>query len=66
MSEARKTDDAWAAGTFEGCVAAQASEAARFDAAERIRWACEMSEMIRLRDLRAGRVPPALRGDRYR
>ncbi len=57
--------DPWSAGTFEGNRAAQAREAAALPAHERLRWACEMSELIRLRDLRAGRTPPALRPERY-
>jgi len=57
--------DPWAAATFEGSRAAQAREAADLSFHQRLAWCCEMSEVIRKRDLREGRTPPALRPDRY-
>ena len=56
--------DPWKAGTFEGCRQAQVRENAQQPLIERLRWCCEMSELIRQRDIAAGRTPPAER-DRY-
>lgn len=56
--------DPWKAATFEGARRAQNEEMKERPLIERLRWCCEMSEMIRLHDIKAGKTPPALR-DRY-
>ena len=58
-------EDPWKAGSFEGCRIAQTQEMSQRPLIERLRWACEMSEVIRKRDLAAGRIPPALNPNRY-
>ena len=65
MSAPSQAEDPWRAGSFEGCRIAQTQEIAKLPLIERLRWACEMSEVIRKRDLAAGRTPPALNPDRY-
>ena len=60
----QENEDSWSAATFEGARKAQNEEMARRPLIERLRWACEMSELIRKRDIAAGKTPPALR-DRY-
>ncbi len=65
MSAPDQTEDPWQAGSFEGCRIAQTQEIAKRPLIERLRWACEMSEVIRKRDVAAGRPPPALNPDRY-
>lgn len=59
------TENSWSAGSFEGNRVAQTRDMASRPLAERLRWACEMSEVIRIRDEAAGRVPPALNPNRY-
>lgn len=56
--------DLWKAATFKGARKAQNAEFAQRSLVERLRWCCEMSEMIRLRDISEGKAPPAFR-DRY-
>lgn len=63
--ETGHTEDPWQAGTFEGSRLAQTQDMAKRPFIERLRWACEMSEVIRLRDLAEGRTPPALNANRY-
>ena len=58
------SEDPWEAASFKGARRAQARESARLSFEERLRWVCEMSEVIRARERAAGRDPPALR-DRY-
>ena len=65
MSTTPDPQDPWKAGSFEGCRIAQTEEIARRPFIERLRWACEMSELIRLKCLNEGKMPPALREDRY-
>ncbi len=65
MNNPPEAEDPWQAGSFEGCRIAQTKEIAKRPLIERLRWACEMSEVIRKRDLAAGRTPPALNPNRY-
>ncbi|MEM7791391.1 MAG: hypothetical protein AAF546_08315 [Verrucomicrobiota bacterium] len=65
MSETAEDPDPWEAGTFEGAKEAQKREDRNRSFHERLRWCCEMSELIRKQALAEGRVPPALRDDRY-
>jgi len=65
MTNTSNTDDPWQAGSFEGCRIAQTKEVSERPLIERLRWACEMSEVIRKRDIAAGRTPPASNADRY-
>lgn len=58
-------NDPWAAATFDGARKAQTKEFAQLSLTERLRWCCEMSEMIRKNEIAMGRVPPALRADRH-
>jgi hypothetical protein len=65
MADPLYEKDPWQAGTFEGSRIAQTQDMAKRPLIERLRWACEMSEVIRIRDLTAGRIPPALNPKRY-
>jgi len=58
--------DPWAAATFEGARKAQTKEFAQLSLTERLRWCCEMSELIRKNEIAHGRIPPALKSDRHR
>ena len=60
-----ETSDPWESVTFEGARRAQTREAASLSAEERLRWVCEISEVVRLRDIAEGRVPACLRPDRW-
>jgi hypothetical protein len=57
--------DGWEEATFAGARAAQTREFAARPLIERLRWNCEMSEMIRLKHLLEGKTPPALNPNRY-
>jgi hypothetical protein len=65
MTDTSNAIDPWQAGSFEGCRISQTKEVAERPLIERLRWSCELSEVIRKRDLAAGRTPPALNADRY-
>lgn len=58
-------EDPWLAGSFEGNRVVQTRDMAGRPFIERLRWACEISEVVRIRDVAAGRVPPAMNPNRY-
>jgi hypothetical protein len=51
--------------SFRGDRIAQPEGMANHPLIENLRWACEMSEVIRMRDLTNGRTTPALNSNRY-
>ncbi len=59
-----KEDDPWASSTFAGARIVQTRDMAARPLIERLRWSCEMSEMIRIQHLREGKTPPALNSER--
>lgn len=63
---ATEKDSLWSAASFDGARVAQAREFATRPFIERLKWNCEMSEMIRLKCLKEGKIPPALDSDRYK
>lgn len=60
-----KEEDPWLAGSFEGNRVVQTRDMADRPLIERLRWACEISEVVRIRDEAAGLVPPAMNPHRY-
>lgn len=61
-----QANDPWTAATFAGARIAQKQELAARPLIERLRWNCEMSEVIRIKHLREGKTPPALNPERNR
>jgi hypothetical protein len=64
--ENNEINDPWYVGTFEGAREAQIRESKNKSPAARIRWACEMSECIRMLHASQNKTPPALNPDRYK
>jgi len=63
---AKDKDALWDTASFSGARVAQTREFAARPFIERLKWNCEMSEMIRLKHPKEGKIPPALDPDRYK